>query len=269
MYANDFEFDGQKLSDYGMIICNFNGGNDIETVSSGADITFNQFKPSGSNVFSIYSCTYEDSFTTTFHICKNPCLFRTNEEMNISPIEISALQRWLNKKKYGKFKILQKDYSDIYWNATFLCKQINLCGSCIGLELTLITDAPYAYKDDIILDFDVSGDLNFTIYNVSDEIGFLNPTIIIKLFSEVDLTIHNSIDNFRTVINECKYLEEIQLDCKSKIITSSVGSHNLCKNFNFIFPKIYNTYENNKNYYTVSLPCSIKVTYTPIIKVGI
>lgn len=269
MYANDFEYDNEKLSDYGMIICSFDGNGNLETVSSGSDITFNQFKPSGSNNFHIYSFVYETSFTATFQICKNPCLFHSQEEMVITPLELSSLQRWLNKKKYGKFKILQDDYEDIYWNCTFVCKQINLSGRCVGLELTMTTDAPYAYKDDIYLEFDASSNLNFSIYDVSDEIGFINPIITIKLLNSGNLTIKNSMDTLYTKIDNCLYLEEIKLDCKNKIITSSTSSHDFCKDFNFIFPKIFNTYDGNKNDFTLSLPCLITVTYSPIIKVGI
>ena len=41
MYACDFEYDGQYLSDYGFIICNFNGSSDFDVVSAGSKITFN------------------------------------------------------------------------------------------------------------------------------------------------------------------------------------------------------------------------------------
>ena len=55
--CTDFEFAGEMLSDYGMILCSFDSGGGIETFSSGADITFNQIKPIGSNRFNLYSST--------------------------------------------------------------------------------------------------------------------------------------------------------------------------------------------------------------------
>ena len=51
MYATNFEYDGLKLSDFGMMICAFDSSGGIETVSSGADITFNTVKAIGSNRF--------------------------------------------------------------------------------------------------------------------------------------------------------------------------------------------------------------------------
>lgn len=47
--CTDFEYAGEMLSDYGMMLCSFDSGGGIETVSSGADVTFNQIKPIGSN----------------------------------------------------------------------------------------------------------------------------------------------------------------------------------------------------------------------------
>lgn len=41
MYALDFEYDGQYLSDYGFIICDFNSSSGADIVSAGSMITFN------------------------------------------------------------------------------------------------------------------------------------------------------------------------------------------------------------------------------------
>ena len=40
--CTDFEYAGEMLSDYGMMLCSFDSGGGIEPVSSGADGTFNQ-----------------------------------------------------------------------------------------------------------------------------------------------------------------------------------------------------------------------------------
>ena len=39
--CTDFEYAGEMLSDYGMMLCSFDSGGGIEAVSSGADVTFN------------------------------------------------------------------------------------------------------------------------------------------------------------------------------------------------------------------------------------
>ena len=38
--CTDFEFAGEMLSDYGMILCSFDSGGELKLFSSGADITF-------------------------------------------------------------------------------------------------------------------------------------------------------------------------------------------------------------------------------------
>lgn len=64
--CTDFEYAGEMLSDYGMMLCSFDSGGGIETVSSGADVTFNQIKPIGSNRFNLYSSTYDTLYQLLF-----------------------------------------------------------------------------------------------------------------------------------------------------------------------------------------------------------
>ena len=116
MYALDFEYDGVKLSDYGMMICSIDSSSGVETVSSGADLTFNQLKTARGNKFPITSAKYDEAYVSEpFQICKNPCY--ADNEIGISSEEISAIQRWLCRKDgFKTFKIDQKGYEHIYWN---------------------------------------------------------------------------------------------------------------------------------------------------------
>ena len=67
MYAIDFEYDGKRLSDFGMMLCSFDSPG-LETVSSGADITFNTTKSVGSDKVKMYDSKYEEIYTTPFQI---------------------------------------------------------------------------------------------------------------------------------------------------------------------------------------------------------
>ena len=69
MFATDFEYDGLALSDFGMMIGSFSSS-DVQTVSSGADISFHTVRPAGSDHFHFYGTKYEESFTATLQICK-------------------------------------------------------------------------------------------------------------------------------------------------------------------------------------------------------
>lgn len=268
MYTTNFGYAGEKLSDYGVMICQFDSGGGLETVSSGADITFNQIKSSGSNKFRLYSSNYDSAYTTTFQICKNPCL---SNDMTFSTAEISSIQRWLCRKDgYHKFKIYQDGFEHIYWNAVFSAKQIEYGGDIIGLELTLYTDAPYAYMDEITIAKDCSNNLEFDIYDVSDEEGYIYPNVIITLLEDGDFTLSNSLSNKTTSISNCSKGEIITIEGDSQIISSSLSAHeSLSKDFNYFFPKIINTYTETKNTFTCNLKCMITITYSPIRKVGL
>ena len=63
--------------------------------------------------------------------------------------------------------------------------------------------------------------------------------------------------------------EVITIDGKNQLITSSLSSHNLANDFNYFFPRIINTYEERCNTFTPKKKKKIKITYSPIRKVGI
>lgn len=272
--CTDFEYAGEMLSDYGMMLCSFDSGGGIETVSSGADVTFNQIKPIGSNRFNLYSSTYDTALSATFQICKNPCRLKNQEEMRLSFEEVSAIQRWLCRKDgYKRFKLDKEGYEHVYWNGTFSSKQIVLNDAIIGLELTLYTDAPFAFMDEVSTEYECSADTSFNLWDNSDETTDLNnslrPDMEITILSEGNFKLTNSMDTKSFIVRNCKFGEVITIDGKNQLITSSLSSHNLANDFNYFFPRIINTYEERCNTFMPNLDCKIKITYSPIRKVGI
>lgn len=270
MYCTDFEYDRKRLSEYNMIICSFQGASGVESVSSGADITFNQGKASGFSRFYLYSSGYDSAYITTFQICKDPCKFHDNN-LFLSTREVSAIQKWLCRNSYHKFKIDQDDYRDIYWNAVFSSKQILLNGRIVGLELTMCTDAPYAYRDEICHEFDCMEDKSFTIFNLSDKEGYIYPDLELTVLQPGENEFILSFDGRESRINHCHENEVITINGGSHIISSSLSEteHDIAKDFNFIFPKIKNTYEDHTNSFSVNLDCTIKLKYSPIILIGL
>lgn len=275
MYATDFEYDNKRLSEFNMMICSLNGNSGIESVSSGADLVFNQGKSSGYDKFNLYSSTYDSAYTTTFQICKDPCKYNSVDELYIYPKEVSELQMWLCRKQYNKFKIDQDNYRDIFWMSTFSSKQINFNGKIIGLELTMHTDSPYAYHDEIVYEFTtgittpagtvIPKDIEFS--NLSDKEGFLYPVLEISLLQNGDL--HLDLNNRTTLIANCSRNEVITIKGDKQIISSSNTNHNIAKDFNFIFPRLETSYKKNKNIVTTNLNCKIILKYAPIVLIGL
>lgn len=287
MYATDFEYDGKRLSDYGMMICRFDSSG-LETLSSGADITFQTVKSIGSDKVKMCGCKYEETYTATFQICPNPYLNPDNGRYPyLSLDKISSLQRWLCRKDgYHPFKLIQADLLDIYWNAVFSCKQIEINGETAGLELTMYSDSPYAYLAAEPVTYSLQPGDSFSFFDSSDEAGFIYPTVTITCGSEEQIQsnddskiiLENSLDhNRKTVLTNLKYGEIITLDGENKLIFSSDDSRtNLANSFNYCFPRIFNKIENGmdirENIFTLSetsIPCSITFRYAPIRKIGL
>ncbi len=275
MYASDFEYDGLALSDFGMMIGCFNPSG-VETASSGADISFQTVRPAGSDRFRFYGTNYEEHYTATLQICKCPWKMKS---LYLSPAEISALQRWLCRKDgYHRLHFISSTHSDIYWNAVFKCKQINLYGHIVGMELTLYTDAPYAYRKEQTNTWNLSPGGSFSLYDTSDEAGCIYPLTVITCLgpaaSAGKIKLSNSMEHpdFSLALQSVYRNEIITLNGKDKTITSNRKRTDLPSQFGFHFPRIINTLEQRENVFTLSqnsVPCTISFTYSPIIKTGI
>ena len=101
----------------------------------------------------------------------------------------------------------------------------------------------------------------------SYEEGYIYPQMEITVKADGDLTIHNSIENREMHIANCRINEVITLDYP--VIQSSDSSHDIQNDFNWTFFRVANTYDNSRNDLVVSIPCSIKIKYSPIVKVGL
>lgn len=423
MKANDFEFDGKKLSDYGFIMCHFDDKG-LNTVSNGSKITFNTVSALNGSKHYLTSTEYEECLSATIQICKTPCY---GDVMEISSVELRNITRWLSRKKFLKFKILDENYIDLYFEASFNISRIELDGKLVGLELEVVTNRPFALKEPKTFTFENTvesgvlerfcawekcepvietlandsvisygfmslGEMVYTDIEYADEITvsddkeivLVNPTTIsgsqsnlegviegkyiyssyakkyyrissgalygiktdssstslstyISMFSGVyelsvgrgkfvdevyskedntyptdgvidgcyyyyigkrfvqnkktsmndisyedgyiypyteitivedgDLNINNSIENRDTFIANCVAGEIITMDYP--VIQSSISSHKIPNDFNWNFLRIANTFDDSRNDLTVSLPCIIKIKYSPIVKVGL
>ena len=320
MKAYDFEYDGRNLHEFGCIICNF-GSKGLDTISNGSQITFNTVPMLGGSKHNFISAQYEDCLEATIQICKSSC---TDGVMEISSAEFRELTKWLSRKKFLKFKILDGDYIDLYFEAAFNISRIEIDGRLYGLELEVVTNRPFAlkeprtinvvceegrevygwekYKTDpeiVKLGYVTSANKDAypqgkvdennniiegshtdgyqyisvgqvykaSINDTSYEEGYIYPQMEIAVKKDGDLKIHNAIENRETYIGKCVAGEVITLDYP--VIQSSISSHNIQNDFNWTFFRVANTYNNSRNDLTISLPCLIKIKYSPIVKVGL
>lgn len=267
MNATDFEYDGLFLSDFGYIICEFDGSYGVKNISAGSVINFNRVASGNGSLFYLTSANYDECLKTEFDICKDP---ETNDDMEISIDEFRDLMRWLNRKEFLPFQIYDDeiDYEAIYFDVSFNIEKITIGEKLYGLHLIMETNRPFGYGEECTFtNTFTSSSLSYSINDISDEIGVLYPYLKITCNSSGTLRITNSTFDSTTEIKNCTNGEVITIDCEKQIITTSRSSHSIYNDFNYEFLKIGNTYNDNQNIITVSKPCVITFTYTPIIKV--
>lgn len=266
--AMDFLYDNERLSDYEMMICQFDGGGGLETVSAGNNLTFNTVKSNQSDRNYLTSTTYEEPLSTTFQICKQGCY---GDDKYISSEELTSLLRWLSRRDgFHKFEIYQKGYEGIFFYGSFNnIQQLKVGGELYGLELTFVTDSPYGYED-ISFDFTTTASVGYSLFSMSNETGHLYPKVFTcKCLESGNLQIHNSIEDRVTEINNCVKDEIITMDGNHKVIETSVPTHKLYNDFNYNYFRLGSKYDDNLNVITTSLPCEIHIEYESVRKVGL
>lgn len=267
MFAYDFEFDGQYLSDFGMTICTFDNNGGIANASSGAKISFNKVSTSRGLRQMLTGTSYDECVSADFNICKDPERF---EDMVITDDEFRDIVRWLNRHEFLPFRAIDEDQDrdTCYFNASFNIEKVKLDGDIVGLNLTMETDKPYGYGQEQSLSWVVKDPKQpYVLSDMSDEIGVTYPSMVITSNATGTLRLENLTEPCVMVLKNLTPGEIITIDGDTRIIKTSRAAHDLSKgDFNFEFFRFGNTYLNRNNKIVASLPCQIVFSYRPIIK---
>lgn len=267
MHALDFEYDGQLLSDYGFIICDFESKKGFAFESAGSNLTFTKTPFRRGKRHGLVNAKYEECIQTVFGICKNPDIF---DDMSVTNDEYRDLIRWLNRSEFLKFSVIYEDISyhePCFYTGSFNVEKVKVSDVLYGLKLTFESDKPFAYGKEQIKTYEVSDtSALIKIRDLSDEIGYTYPKLNIECKADGDLSIINSFTGCNSIIRNCTKNEKILLDCENHIIETSVPEHDVYDDFNYDYFCIGNSFNNRDNYISVSLPCSVEIRYSPIIK---
>lgn len=226
MYATDFLFDTNRLSDFNCIICSFDGEPEP---ASGGEIEFNVVKSPNKDRFLFYGAQFNTVLTWNFSICKNVC---SNNDMHFDQYEESMLAKWLLKTDgYKPFQFDQEGWEDIYYNVYINMKPRQVGGRTIGYDLTVTSDCGYGYSNEITkiatinsstpLKFNVNNDINTVIY----------PHIQIK--GSGDFYISNENDSMYKPSEFSNVTTTIVMDCENDIIEGLSPT-----NFNWYFIRL-------------------------------
>lgn len=271
LYATDFVYDGEYLSDYGFIICSFDSATGANVVSRGSELTFNTMPIANGTKHELNSAKYENCLEITCDICKDPdlCGYDYSDRI-ISEYEHKKIINWLNRKQFLPLSF-ESDYDHkCYFDASFNIENIYIGDVLYGFRLTIYTSRPFGYGENIQEEIEILESNSFAVLDInSDELGYIYPTLKIKFNkSGGDIVITNETysSDLPMKISNCTIGETVIIDCENQMIDTSKPEHDICNDFNFRFLKLGNSYRNNENKIKVSLPCTISITYTPIIK---
>ena len=266
MKAVDFEYDGQHLSDYDFIICDFDGSSGANTVDIGAKISFNKSPIFQGKKHVLLSSEYEDCVSAEFDICKDPEVY---DDLEITSDEFRDLMRWLNRRRFHELCIFDQDedYESVYFNASFNIEKIKIGEKTCGLRLSMETDSPFAHgaEQKFRHTFSNSSD-EYVVSDLSDDIGYIYPVLTIKCMADGDITVSNTTFECSCTINNCENGETIVIDGNALSIATDNETHNIYNDFNYEFFIIGNSINNRKNRITVSAQCEIEIRFSPIIK---
>lgn len=247
MYADDFLFNGQQASDFGLIICDDSGG---EGVVSGGDISISTVRPPATDIFDFYTGAFDDPIQYSFNVIKASC--SNPNDIYITPQEESSIANWLiggsKTHGYGWLQFSQDGYRDICYKVCFTSmKPIQVIGRTIGFELSCTSNCGYAFSYTKIRQFNISGSSS-TIVNISSDIDtYIYPYIKISGGrGEYTIMNENDTEQAATVINSNNGI--VILDCENDIVESGITDP---KNFNWIFPRLKqgeNLFSTNSEY---------------------
>ncbi|MBQ2176854.1 MAG: hypothetical protein II453_17990 [Alphaproteobacteria bacterium] len=270
MFATDFIYDNIQLSSKGYIVCDFDSPSGVNVIDIGSNISFNKIKRDSGRVFSLASATYEECVTATFDICKDDEKFdRSN--MGLSTEEFREIVQWLNRREFLPFRIIDKNETVCWYNASFNVDKIVIGNKICGARLTMETDRPFGFGDTYSEYHRFGSDKAvWKVPNNSNEVGYLYPTISIHCLADGDLHICNEMENCETIIKNCQLGENIDINGETQTIISDIESHKITNDFNWEFPRLGVRIKNGQvhryNNISVSEICSITINYTPIVK---
>lgn len=264
---NDFIFDGQSLSDFGYMLCDFSGSGDENAEVS--VIEYTDIKSPLSNISHKVANNYPSNYTRTLQVCKNIC--ENQKDTILTNEDVSTIAKWLCRKEYKYFKwVDDTDDDEIFYEVYCNISKVYLYGECYGLEITLTSNRPFGFTREIRYSKTLSANEQFEINVYSDEEGYIYPDVIVTVLSAGNWQLTNTLENRTTVIKNCVANEMITIQGSDLLqITSSNSSHFLASDFNYKYPRLYNEYRNSVNAFTSNLPCQIQITYRGIRKVGL
>ena len=140
MYATDFLFDHQRASDFGLMICSFDGSPEA---ASGGEIEYDVIQTPGRDRYTFYGIQASSAIEWHFSVCKDP-----NQTMDpyFTQYEESRIAKWLLQRNgYRLFQFFQEGYEDIFYYVYVTMHPRQILGQTAGFDLTVTSDCSYGF----------------------------------------------------------------------------------------------------------------------------
>lgn len=248
MFATDFIYNGQRASDLGWMICNFDGN---EETASGGNIEFIVKKAPANDVYSYYGSHITDVLEWKFSIMKSPCLTYEDDIAKVTQYDESAVARWLlSTNGYKWLQFDQDGYRDICYMVKWQMTPHQINGRTVGFDLTATSNCGYGFSEEKIKTQTIKHDANDAENDVSINL-YINNDIKEYVLPEIRLTstsgnfylsnLNDKIQNKDVNRQTEFYIDgniDVTLDCMNDIVLGL----NSTDEFNWFFPRLVNGY---------------------------
>lgn len=265
MQSKTFTYDGVSLADMGYIVCKFDGGGaSLDGINTDSQRDWDNISVMWGKFMPWTVSTFGDRLEMEFSIMKEPC---GDNSLVITPAEMVQLKRWLSRPTAKILRFPEEEgFEHIYYEGSFNVEEVWLnAEGRYGANLTFTCNAPAGFYDYETVTGEIAANESFTINDVSDEVGWIYPTLEVTLKDAGELRLTNSFDGRTTVVKNCTAGETITFYNTQQIMSSN-GAHAIHDDFNYKFIRISNSFKNNENTISSNLALSYEFTYKPIAK---
>lgn len=269
--SNDFYFNGQKLSDYGFIICDFGDNDGMKNASAGSAIEYNTSKPPRSHEWMDIGGEYSEPLEFEIAICKNPDALDEGEYNNgyLTIAEERKISKWLKQNQgFQEFYFVPTEIGQetIFFFARITgFESVRICSSIVGYKLTITTNAPFGFSEEKVTE--IVGSSSTSVQKIidvdSDERDHIFPKITVFTDTPGDVYIDNVSNESSTYLYNLTTNETVIID-KAHIGIKTNADHNIIANFN----KRWLRLSDGSNTIKVNGKCNVTISYREPRKVG-
>lgn len=230
MFATDFIFNGQRASDFNVVICSFDGE---FQVASGGEVELIVVKSPDSDKFTFYGAQYNTVLTWTFSIAKKIC--SPTEDMYFSQYEERQIAKWLLQRDgYHWFSFIQSENEeDILYNVNITMHPRQIGGRTIGFDLVVTSDSSFGYTPLITKKAIINPNKPLVFYIDTDTKNYLLPVTYITGNGDFYICNENDSTTRHCEFKNMNASTSVMMDSENEIIPGILPD-----NFNWTFLRL-------------------------------